>query len=278
MTKKANQFKLFTLIALIAGFAWANLQNVSGQTRDPFELAPFQRKSSGGQAPTTTTTVTKEGKVVTKTVKPPPPPVVPIGVPDIQDRINYFYEMRRIAAERGDEVLPKPIVVMTLDEMSISGIFRTPRGYAAMVQATPINLSYTIYPGEKFFNGQLVAIEENRLIFRKVVKMSNGKFISTEESKTLRKYTQQEEIQGTAPADASAKVETKPVETAPVTGQPADPNQPVKPVAVVSPLDEMNRQPVETPKSAQEKAVDKTKKGKSSAAKKPAKVAANKKQ
>ena len=39
-----------------------------------------------------------------------------------------------------------------------------------MVHATPINLSYTIYPGEKFFDGQLVAIEENRLTFRKVIK------------------------------------------------------------------------------------------------------------
>ena len=40
-----------------------------------------------------------------------------------------------------------------------------------MVEATPIKLSYTIYPGEKFFDGQLVAVEENRLVFRKVTKV-----------------------------------------------------------------------------------------------------------
>ena len=63
--------------------------------------------------------------------------------------------------------MPKVTSVLTLDEMSVTGIFRTPRGFAAMVEAKPIKLSYTIYPGEKFFDGQLVAIEENRLVFRK---------------------------------------------------------------------------------------------------------------
>ncbi len=46
-----------------------------------------------------------------------------------------------------------------------------------MVEATPIKLSYTIYPGEKFFDGQLVAVEENRLVFRTVTKIGNGKFV-----------------------------------------------------------------------------------------------------
>ena len=54
-----------------------------------------------------------------------------------------------------------------LNEMQVTGIFRTPRGWAAMVEATPIKLSYVIYPGESFFDGQLVAIEEGRLVFRR---------------------------------------------------------------------------------------------------------------
>ena len=95
--------------------------------------------------------------------------------------------------------LPKVTSVLTLEEMAVIGIFRTPRGYAAMVEAKPIKLSYTIYPGEKFFDGQLVAIEENRLVFRKVTKMSNGKFISSVENKALRQYSVQEQVQGTAP-------------------------------------------------------------------------------
>lgn len=275
MINKANQIKFLTLVALMIGFAWGNFQEVSGQsTRDPFEKAPFQKPKDPNVK--TTTVTTKEGKVVTQVVKPQPPPVVPVGAPSIEDRINYYKMIREKAAING-EALPKVTSVLTLDEMSIIGIFRTPRGYAAMVQAPSINLSYTIYPGEKFFNGQLVAIEENRLVFRKVIKMSNGKFITSEENKTLRKYSEQEQIQGTAPVDA-AKNEVKPAETTTTvaSGQPVDPNKPAQPTSIVSPLDEMNKQPAETPKSAKEKANDK--KGKSSAAKKPAKVAANKKQ
>ena len=89
--------------------------------------------------------------------------------------------------------------------MAVTGIFRTPRGYAAMVEATPIKLSYTIYPGEKFFDGQLVAVEENRLVFRRVTKMSNGKFVASVENKTLRQYSTQETVQGTAPVQSDGK-------------------------------------------------------------------------
>jgi hypothetical protein len=274
MINKANQIKFLTLIALMVGFAWANLQEVSGQTRDPFEKAPaLKPKPPAGQNP-----APGKDSSAAKPAKPLPPPVVPVGVPAVQDRINYYKERRRIAAENG-EPLPKVTGFLTLNEMSVSGIFKTPRGYAAMIQATPINLAYTIYPGEKFFDGQLVAIEENRLVFRKVVKMSNGKFISSEENKTLREYSQQEELQGTAPADATAKAETKPADSTAqtATAQPTDPTKPVvSPVSMISPLDEMNKPPVETPKSAKDKGSNK--KGKSAANKKPAKVAANKKE
>lgn len=281
MINKSNQITFLTLIALVVGFAWGNLQEVSAQSSDPF-FKPSWAKPKDPNAKPTTTVTTKDGKQVV--VKNAPPPVVQVGAPAIQDRINYFKTIRERAALNG-EPLPKVTSVLTLDEMSVTGIFRTPRGYAAMIQATPISLSYTIYPGEKFFNGQLVAIEENRLVFRKVIKMSNGKFITSEENKTLRKYSEQEEIQGTAPVDSASKAETKPTETAPATvaGQPADPNKPTQPVVVISPLDEMNKQPLETPKSTKDKSS--TKKGKSSgkdekssATKKPAKVAANKKQ
>jgi hypothetical protein len=281
MINKANQIKFLTLIALIAGFAWGNLQEVKAQAGDPFAKPSWAKpKPPGGQAPTTTTT--KDGKVIVKTEKPIPPPVVPMMAPAIQDRINYFKVVREKAANEG-KPLPKVTNFLTLNEMVVTGIFRTPRGFAAMVQANALGLSYPVYPGEKFFDGQLVAIEENRLVFRKVVQMSNGKFIVSEENKTLRLYTEQEEIQGTAPVDATTKGESKAAEAAQAqaAAQPVDPTKPVQPVSIVSPLEAMNRQPVEAPKTAKEKN-DKSKKGKSSgktsSAKKPAKVAVNKEQ
>ena len=102
-----------------------------------------------------------------------------------------------------------------------------------MVEATPIRLSYTIYPGEKFFDGQSVAVEENRLVFRRVTKMSNGKFVSSVENKPLRNYSDREQIQGTAPAQTETAANQPPV---PVLGAPAASGP------MVSHLDEMNKQ------------------------------------
>ncbi len=163
-----------------------------------------------------------------------------------------------------NQPLPKVTSVLTLNEMAVTGIFKTPRGYAAMVEAVPIKLSYTIYPGEKFFDGQLVAVEENRLVFRKVTKMGKNKFVASVENKTLRKYSAQEEIQGTAPTESTGK----PPETV-ATYQPPAPAETAAPKAagpVVSPLDEMNSQ---VPESEAKKAAAKN-------AKKPVKVAKNK--
>jgi hypothetical protein len=70
---------------------------------------------------------------------------------------------------------PKPTTALLLSELQLTGVFRTPRGYAAMVEATPIKLSFVIYPGEKFFDGMLVAIEENRLVCRKETRWSDGR-------------------------------------------------------------------------------------------------------
>ena len=286
MIYKSKKIKILSLMLVALGFVLinANVNQIYAQQRDPFQKVPVATP----KAPTTpgaTTTVTKEGKPVPK-VKPLPSPV---GIPSVQDRISYYKRIREEAVAN-NQPIPKPTSVLTLDEMSVMGIVRTPRGMAAMIEATPIKLNYTIYPGEKFFNGQLVAIEDNKLIFRKVIKMSDGKFIASEENKTLRQYSDQEVVQGTAPTEQSGKVETaktnEPAQQQPPSSQSVPPtsDQKAAPVtAIVSPLDEMNKPPVETPKTAKDKSA-KDKKGKVSTssnkkgAKKPEKVAENKEQ
>lgn len=212
------------------------------------------------------------------------PKVTPTyGPPAIEARIEYFKRLRETAAANGAP-LPKVTSVLTLGEMAVTGIFKTPRGYAAMVEAMPIKLSYTIYPGEKFFDGQLVAVEENRLVFRKVTKVGEGKFVASVENKPLRQFTMKSEIEGTAPAQADkangtvqvAKAEAPAgTQVQPEGAQPAEPangkkvakqSKPAKPAGnpFLSPLDEMNSQPVR-PES------EKAKKD----AKKPVKVAKN---
>ena len=111
--------------------------------------------------------------------------VVPVIVPGIQERITK-YKAQKLDAMNRQQPAPKPTTALLLSEMQVTGIFRTPRGYAAMVEATPIKLSYVIYPGEMFYDGQLVAIEEDRLVFRHETRWTDGRVEKSVENKPLR--------------------------------------------------------------------------------------------
>jgi hypothetical protein len=89
------------------------------------------------------------------------------------------------------------------------GVSRSPRGYAAIVEATPIKLAYVIYPGEKFYDGQLVAIEDNRLVFRRETVFADGRRERTVEMKSLRQPTTVETLSALKPASGSATSETE---------------------------------------------------------------------
>lgn len=137
-----------------------------------------------------------------KTSKPVP---TRLEAPSIQVRIDR-YRAQKLAAANAHVAPPKPTSVLLLNEMQVIGIFRTPRGFAAMIEATPIKLSYVIYPGESFFDGQLVAIEESRLVFRRDVVWTDGRREKAVEIKPLRVPSPVEALTNAkaAPADAPA--------------------------------------------------------------------------
>jgi len=108
-----------------------------------------------------------------------------IGTPSIQERIAQ-YKAQKAAAMAARMPAPKPTTAFLLDEIQVVGITRTPRGYAAIVEAMPIKLSYVVYPGERFYNGQLVAIEDNRLVLRRETVYYDGRRERTMELKPLR--------------------------------------------------------------------------------------------
>ena len=116
-----------------------------------------------------------------KRVKPVPQQV---AAPSIEQRIAA-YKAKKAMAMNAQLPAPKPTTALLLSEATVTGIFRTPRGYAAMVEAKPIKLSYVIYPGETFFDGMLVAIEEDRLVFRKETRWSDGRREMNVEMKAL---------------------------------------------------------------------------------------------
>ncbi len=228
MINKTTTVRLLNYIfaACVIVLAYGMVEQVSAQ-RDPFVKPGWARERPqrrGGS-----------GSAAAKAE------VVRTGAPSIDQRIEYYKRQREYAAVNGLP-LPKVTSVLTLDEMAVTGIFKTPRGYAAMVEATPIKLSYTIYPGEKFFDGQLVAVEENRLVFRKVTKMSNGKFVASVENKALRQYSTKAQIEGTAPVQTAQASEIIPAY------QPSEDERaaPVSSASIVSPLDEMMNQKEDT--------------------------------
>jgi hypothetical protein len=168
---------LFSAALLVAsGFAIG----VVAQETQPEKPAANKRAVTGGRDPF-------------RKYEPPPPNVKKVAgqasIPSIQDRIAQ-YKAQKAAAINARMAAPKPTTALLLSEITVIGISRSPRGYAAIVEATPIKLSYVIYPGEHFFDGQLVAIEDNRLVFRHETVFTDGHRERAVEFKLLRQANQ----------------------------------------------------------------------------------------
>jgi hypothetical protein len=180
---------LFSAALLIAsGFAIG----VVGQETQTQKPATTKRTVSGGRDPF-------------RKYEAPVPTVKRIAgqaaIPSIQDRIA-LYKAQKVAAMNARMPAPKPTTALLLSEIQVIGITRTPRGYAAIIEATPIKLSYVVYPGEPFFDGQLVAIEDNRLVFRRETVFTDGRRERAVEYKPLRQPTPVNSMT-TAPANPS---------------------------------------------------------------------------
>ena len=175
--------------------------------QDKAEVKPVNEKSSGRDPFKKFQPVIKTSKGAATKLEPP----------SIQVRIER-YRAQKVAAANAHVAAPKPTTALLLSEVQVTGIFRTPRGWSAMVEATPLTpkLSYVVYPGESFFDGQLVAIEEGRLVFRRDLVWTDGRRDKTVELKPLRAPSPVEAMTSTqaaakaSPADASATVAAKP--------------------------------------------------------------------
>ena len=171
---------------------------VMAQETQPQKPVVTKRSVSGGRDPF-------------KKYEPPSPRLkVAAGlatVPSIEARIAQ-YKAQKAAAMNARMPAPKPTTALLLSEIEVIGISRSPRGYAAIVEATPIKLSYVIYPGEPFFDGQLVAIEDNRLVFRHETVFTDGRRERKVEYKPLRQPTPVNSM--AAPANTQSVATAKP--------------------------------------------------------------------
>jgi hypothetical protein len=84
----------------------------------------------------------------------------------------------------------------------------------------PIKLAYVIYPGERFYDGQLVAIEDNRLVFRRETVFSDGKRERSVEMKPLRQANTVDALAAAAARSSSADSESEKKSDKPATDKP----------------------------------------------------------
>jgi hypothetical protein len=184
------------IVLTVAGLCGSAIQVANGQTKsDPKAAEP--RSNQGGRDPfkkyEPPRVVVKKGGAV-------------VLAPSIQERIEQ-YKAQKVAAMNARVPAPKPTTAFLLSEMQVVGISRTPRGYAAIVEATPIKLAYVIYPGERFYDGQLVAIEDTRLVFRRETVYSDGKRERSVEMKTLRQVTAVDSLSTAAKPSSAASAD-----------------------------------------------------------------------
>ena len=157
----------------------------------PLSLALSCSATVGAQEASTTYNPSRQDPFIVYKAKPPlrrktdKKVSMAAVTPPLEMRIER-YKAQKAAAMNLQQPTPKPTTALLLDEVQVTGIFRTPRGYAAMIEATPIKLSYVIYPGEQFFDGMLVAIEERRLVFRREKRWSDGRREVAVDTKALR--------------------------------------------------------------------------------------------
>jgi hypothetical protein len=193
---KTFQSALAMFLCAIAVAVAASIPAMAQESNDSKDAKAPVRTNSGGRDPF-------------RKYEPPRVSVKktgPLMPPSIQVRIEQ-YRAQKLAAMNAHIAPPKPTTAFLLNEIQVVGISRSPRGYAAIVEASPIKLAYVIYPGERFFDGQLVAIEDNRLIFRREVVFSDGRRERSVEMKPLRQPST---------VDALASVKTAPASSAPV--------------------------------------------------------------
>lgn len=64
---------------------------------------------------------------------------------------------------------PEGIPGLLVDELTVTGIFRTGQGYIAQVQASNKEKSYLLKAGDELFDGDVVSITRNEVVFKKIV-------------------------------------------------------------------------------------------------------------
>lgn len=65
--------------------------------------------------------------------------------------------------------VPEGVPGLMIDEVDLTGIFQTPRGFVAQVIASNKDKSYLIREGDQLYDGDVVSITQNEVVFKQIV-------------------------------------------------------------------------------------------------------------
>lgn len=65
--------------------------------------------------------------------------------------------------------LPEGIPGLLIEELDLTGIFKTSRGFVAQVLASNKEKSYLIREGDELYDGDVVSITQNEVVFKQIV-------------------------------------------------------------------------------------------------------------
>lgn len=64
---------------------------------------------------------------------------------------------------------PEGIPGLMIDEVDLTGIFKTWKGYVAQVQASNKGKSYLLHEGDQLYDGDVVSIGDTEVVFKQIV-------------------------------------------------------------------------------------------------------------
>jgi hypothetical protein len=102
------------------------------------------------------------------------------GEEDVLAGTTYSYDpgsrrdpFRSLLAAKGKAerkgALPEGIPGLLIEEIDLTGIFRTSRGFVAQVLASNKEKSYLIREGDQLYDGDVVSITQQEVVFKQIV-------------------------------------------------------------------------------------------------------------
>lgn len=88
---------------------------------------------------------------------------------DPEDRRDPFKSLLVGTELPGEKrVRPPGIPGLLIDELNITGIFRTSAGFVVQVQSADKEKSYLLKQGDQLFDGDVVTISSNQVVFKQI--------------------------------------------------------------------------------------------------------------